>query len=119
MVGLLFVVAGIGFIATQGDLSAFRRPGGQAVVRWGAATGGLIASYTVVDAYAVKSLGITPVVLNLFSNLLRFFFLAPLVIVKTPTVAPQRGPGLKWPQCSLNSPSTRRHSFGPIRCRCV
>lgn len=80
MAGLLLVVAGIGLIATQGDLSAFRRPGGQAGVRWGTATGGLIASYTVVDAYAVKALAIAPVVLDWFSNLLRFFLLAPLVI---------------------------------------
>ncbi|MCC7049172.1 MAG: EamA family transporter [Alphaproteobacteria bacterium] len=78
--GLLLVVAGIGLIATPGDLSAFRRPGGQSGVRWGTATGGLIASYTVVDAYAVKALGIAPVVLDWFSNLLRFFLLAPLVI---------------------------------------
>ena len=60
LAGLALVVLGIGLIATQGDLSAFRRPGGQAGVRWGMATGGLIASYTVVDAYAVKTLGITP-----------------------------------------------------------
>ena len=78
--GLLLVVAGIGLIATQGDLSAFRRPGGQAGMRWGTVTGGLIASYTVIDAYAVKTLGIVPVVLDWFSNLLRFFLLAPLVI---------------------------------------
>jgi uncharacterized membrane protein len=51
-------------------------------VRWGTATGGLIASYTVVDGYAVKTLGIAPVVLDWFSNLLRFFLLAPLVIAK-------------------------------------
>ncbi|GGF45749.1 DMT transporter permease [Azorhizobium oxalatiphilum] len=80
LVGLLLVIAGIGLIATQGDLSAFRRPGGQAGVRWGTATGGLIAAYTVVDAIAVKTLGIAPVVLDWFSNLLRFFLLAPLVI---------------------------------------
>ncbi|MGD9846984.1 MAG: EamA family transporter, partial [Variibacter sp.] len=78
--GLAAVVVGIGLIATQGDLSAFRRPGGQAGVRWGTATGGLIASYTVVDAYAVKDLGVAPVVLDWLNNLLRFFFLAPLVI---------------------------------------
>ena len=70
MAGLLLVVVGIGLIATQGDLSAFRRPGGQSGVRWGTATGGLIASYTVVDAYAVKALGIAPVLLDWFSNLL-------------------------------------------------
>lgn len=80
VLGLLLVVAGIGLIATQGDLSAFRRPGGQAGVRWGTATGGLIATYTVVDAYAVKALGIVPVMLDWFSNLLRFFLLSPLVI---------------------------------------
>ncbi len=80
LIGLVVVVAGIGLIATQGDLSAFRRPGGQSGVRWGTATGGLIASYTVVDAYAVKDLGIAPVVLDCFSNVLRFFLLAPLVV---------------------------------------
>lgn len=80
VLGLVLVIAGIGLIATQGNLSAFRRPGGQAGVRWGTATGGLIASYTVVDAFAVKTLGIAPVVLDWFSNLLRFFLLAPLVI---------------------------------------
>ncbi len=77
--GLALVVVGIGLIATRGDLSAFHRPGGQAGVRWGSATGGLIASYTVVDAYTVKALGITPVVLDWFSNLLRFFLLAPVI----------------------------------------
>ena len=79
LAGLALVVAGIGLIATRGDLSAFRRPGGQAGIRWGTATGGLIASYTVVDSYAVKALGITPVILDWFSNLLRFVLLAPVV----------------------------------------
>jgi drug/metabolite transporter (DMT)-like permease len=80
--GLLAVVAGIGLIATEGDLSAFRRPQGQHGVRWGMATGSLIASYTVVDGYGVKMLGIEPVVLDWFSNLLRFFMLAPIVLSK-------------------------------------
>jgi drug/metabolite transporter (DMT)-like permease len=80
VLGLLAVVVGIGLIATQGDLSAFRRPGGQAGVRWGLATGSLIASYTVVDAYGVKALGIQPVVLDWCSNLLRFVLLAPVVL---------------------------------------
>jgi drug/metabolite transporter (DMT)-like permease len=42
--GLLAVVTGIGLISTQGDLSAFRRPGSQGGVRWGIATGSLIAT---------------------------------------------------------------------------
>jgi len=82
LAGLLLVLAGIGLIATQGDLSAFRRPGGHTGVRWGVATGGMIASYTVVDAYAVKVLGIAPVVLDWFCNLLRFLLLAPLYLSK-------------------------------------
>ena len=80
LAGLALVVAGILLIATQGKLSTFTKPGGQAGIRWGTGTGGLIASYTVVDAYAVKALGIAPVVLDWFSNLLRFFLLLPLVL---------------------------------------
>ncbi|MBL8584507.1 MAG: multidrug DMT transporter permease, partial [Rhizobiaceae bacterium] len=80
LLGLTLVVAGILLIATQGRLAAFLRPGGQAGVRWGTATGALIASYTVVDAYSVKSLGVAPVVLDWFSNLLRFFLLLPYVM---------------------------------------
>lgn len=79
LAGLGLVVAGIGLIATQGRLAAFRKPGGVAGVQWGTATGGLIASYTVVDAYAVKALGIAPVVFDWCNNLLRFVLLAPIV----------------------------------------
>jgi drug/metabolite transporter (DMT)-like permease len=79
VLGLFAVVAGIGLISTQGDLSAFRRPKGLDGVRWGFATGSLIAGYTVVDGYGVKLLGIHPVILDWFSNLLRFLMLAPLV----------------------------------------
>ncbi len=82
VLGLIAVVAGIGLIATQGDLSAFRQPRGQQGVVWGAGTGGLIASYTVVDGYAVKVIGVHPVVLDWFSNLVRFFMLVPLVMAR-------------------------------------
>ncbi len=95
LAGLVLVVAGIGLIATQGNFAAFQRPGGQAGVRWGTATGGLIASYTVVDAYAVKALGIAPVVLDWFSNLLRFFMLLPLVLAN-PNRALERMRGFWW-----------------------
>lgn len=78
--GLLAVVAGIALISTQGNPAVLRAPGGLAGVRWGTATGLLIAGYTVIDAYGVKVLGIQPVVLDWFSNLLRFGLLAPLVL---------------------------------------
>ncbi|PTV97336.1 EamA-like transporter family protein [Rhodobacter aestuarii] len=78
--GLIAVVGGIVLIATQGNIAAFRRPEGQAGVRWGLATGGFIASYTVTDAMAVKMLGIAPVVLDWVSNLLRVLMLLPMVL---------------------------------------
>ena len=80
VLGLVAVVVGIGCISTQGNLAAFRKPKGQEGVRWGFATGSLIASYTVVDGYGVKVLGIHPVLLDWFSNFIRFFMLAPLVL---------------------------------------
>ena len=80
VLGLLAVVTGIAFITTQGDLTAFRKPRGLDGVRWGAATGALIAGYTVVDGYGVKLLGIHPVMLDWFNNLLRFFMMAPVVM---------------------------------------
>jgi len=93
--GLLAVVAGIGFISTQGDLSAFRKPRGLDGVRWGTATGSLIAGYTVVDGYGVKLLGIHPVVLDWFGNLFRFFMLAPIVL-SNPARAMERMKGHWW-----------------------
>ena len=95
LAGLLAIVAGILLISTRGELRAFSRRGGQAGVRWGTATGGLIASYTVVDAYAVKALGVAPVVLDWFGNLTRFALLAPLV-ARDPTRALARMRG-HWP----------------------
>jgi drug/metabolite transporter (DMT)-like permease len=95
ILGLLAVVAGIGFICTQGDLSAFRKPRGLDGVRWGAATGSLIASYTVVDGYGVKLLGIHPVVLDWVTNTLRVFILAPVVMSNWDR-AKQRMQGYWW-----------------------
>lgn len=80
LLGLVTVIAGIALISTQGSLAAFRRADGQAGMRWGMATGGLIAGYTVVDAYGVKTLGLAPVVLDWLANLLRMLMLAPVVL---------------------------------------
>src|SRR3954449_4457082 len=95
VLGLLAVIVGIGLISTQGSLAAFRQPGGQAGVRWGVTTGSFIASYTVVDAYAVKVLGIQPVVLDWCNNVLRFVLLAPVVLC-APGRARERMRGRWW-----------------------
>ena len=95
VLGLVAVVAGIGCISTQGNLAAFLKPKGQEGVRWGFATGSLIASYTVVDGYGVKVLGIHPVLLDWFSNFIRFFMLAPLVL-RNPAHAKKSMQGCWW-----------------------
>ncbi len=45
---------------------------------WGAATGALIAGYTVIDAYAVKLLAVSPLLLDWVGNLLRMVMQAPV-----------------------------------------
>ncbi len=80
LLGLCAIVVGIGLICTQGRLGMFRQPSALAGVRWGGATGALIAGYTVVDAYGVKVLGIGPVVLDWFSNLVRLCVLLPWML---------------------------------------
>jgi len=78
--GLLAVVGGILLIATDGRLAALVRPEARAGVVWGGATGGLIASYTMVDGYGVKRLGIDAVLLDWFANLLRMAMLAIAIV---------------------------------------
>jgi len=74
--GVLAVCAGVVLIAGgpalwrgSSDPVAHRRA--LAGVRWGAATGALIAAYTVIDGYAVKVLLIGPVLVDYVGNLLR------------------------------------------------
>jgi drug/metabolite transporter (DMT)-like permease len=80
LAGLLAVVGGILLIATDGRLSRLVRPEARAGVVWGGATGGLIASYTLVDGYGVKRLGIDAVLLDWFANALRLVMLGFAVI---------------------------------------
>ncbi|MEI2415671.1 EamA family transporter [Orrella sp. JC864] len=77
--GVLCVVAGIFCIATQGQWARFAQPQAWTGVRWGACTGLLIACYTVVDAYGVKVLLISPILLDWFTSALRAGMLAPYV----------------------------------------
>jgi uncharacterized membrane protein len=80
LLGLAAIVLGIGLICTQGRLGMFRQPSALAGVRWGGTTGGLIAAYTVVDAYGVKVLGIGPVLLDWCANLVRLCMMLPWLL---------------------------------------
>jgi len=48
-------------------------------LRWGLLTGALIASYTVIDAWAIKRLAMQPLAYDYWCNLLRVPMLLPLV----------------------------------------
>lgn len=80
LAGLVAIVSGILMISTDGRLSKFGEPEAVRGVRWGTATGGLIASYTVVDGYGVKLLGIHPVVLDWFGIATRLLMLLPWLV---------------------------------------
>ena len=80
LLGLIGVVGGILLIATDGRWSTFARPGAMTGLRWGLLTGGLIATYTLVDGSAVKLLLLSPVVLDWGANLVRTMLLAPQVL---------------------------------------
>ena len=47
---------------------------------WGAATGALIAGYTLIDGYAIKVMLISPLLVDYFGNLLRLPFLLPAAL---------------------------------------
>jgi len=53
-------------------------------LRYGVLTGLFIASYTVVDGYAVKVLLMSPVLLHYLENLVRFALLTPVVLRDRP-----------------------------------
>ncbi len=82
LAGILAVVAGVFFIA--GGPSLFRAahdPAKRAGIRRGMAygllTGVFIASYTVIDGYAVKFVAMSPILLDYFSTLIRVLILLP------------------------------------------
>jgi len=76
--GVFLVAGGPRLLRPAGDAAAHARA--LAGVRWGMATGLLIAGYTVIDGYAVKVLLIGPVIVDYVGNLLRVPILAPAAL---------------------------------------
>jgi drug/metabolite transporter (DMT)-like permease len=90
--GIAAVVAGVFFIA--GGTRLFRlgdaSPGHarmRAGVLYGAVTGVFIAGYTLVDAYAVKFVLMSPILLDYYGNFVRLVFLLPTVLRDRVTAA--------------------------------
>lgn len=91
LVGILGVVGGV-FLIAGGPAwwKAAHDPHQQARVRtgifYGAITGLFIASYTVVDGYAVKVALMSPILVDYFGNLVRLVFLSPTLLRDRPEV---------------------------------
>jgi drug/metabolite transporter (DMT)-like permease len=78
--GGVFLIAGGPRLLRGGDGDAAAHAKALAGVRWGAATGLLIAAYTVIDGYAVKVLLIGPVLVDYVGNVLRVPILLPAAL---------------------------------------
>jgi drug/metabolite transporter (DMT)-like permease len=87
--GIAGVVGGVFLVAGgPGLLRATHDPARRARVmrglRYGLLTGVFIASYTVVDGYAVKVLLMSPILLDYFGNFVRLAFVVPAVLRDRP-----------------------------------
>jgi drug/metabolite transporter (DMT)-like permease len=92
LLGMAGVIAGVFLIAGGPALwRAAHDPAQRARVHqglyWGGLTGVLIASYTVVDAYAVKWVLMSPILIDYFGNLLRLLIIGPVLLRERPAVA--------------------------------
>jgi drug/metabolite transporter (DMT)-like permease len=73
--GVFLIAGGPGLWAKAHDPAQRQRV--RAGVGWGASTGLLIASYTLIDGYAVKVWLISPVLIDYFGNFARIPFMLP------------------------------------------
>lgn len=92
VLGILGVVAGVFLVAGgPGLFKAGHDRERQRKVRkgmvYGLLTGAFIASYTVVDGYAVKVLAMSPILLDYIGNLVRLVFIVPTVLRDRPAAA--------------------------------
>ena len=77
--GGVFIIAG-GPALLRAAHDPAQRARVHAGLSWGAATGLLIAGYTVLDGYAVKKLLIGPILVDYFGNLVRLPFMLPTAL---------------------------------------
>ena len=86
--GALLVVAGVFVIA--GGPRIFRVPDARTGLAWGTLIGCSIATYTLIDGYAVRGLAMAPVLVDYSGNLFRTAVLTPRALTDQTRV------GLEW-----------------------
>jgi drug/metabolite transporter (DMT)-like permease len=70
------VLVTFGILLASGGFSALRARHNHAGIFWGVATGCIIASYTLVDGYSVKTLLLSPMLVEYAGNLFRLVVLS-------------------------------------------
>jgi len=89
VLGILSICGGVLFIALKDKLTQTSQEGSSWLgVRWGLFIGLIIASYSIVDAYAVKVLALTPVLVNWVSSLGGTCLLLPKVLKERKKLGP-------------------------------
>jgi drug/metabolite transporter (DMT)-like permease len=86
VVGGVFLIAGGPALLRAAHDPAARQRVHKGLV-YGVVTGAFIASYTVVDGYAVKVLLMSPILVDYMGNFVRVALLAPVVLRDLPTAA--------------------------------
>jgi drug/metabolite transporter (DMT)-like permease len=82
--GIALVVAGVAFLSLRPGMLQDKRSGQG--LRYGLATGAFIAVYTLWDAWAVKRVGIAPLVFYWSGEVARVLLLSPLALADRPGV---------------------------------
>lgn len=85
VLGLSFVLVGIVLVVGFTNKS-WRNERNQIGIRYGLVIGGLIASYTVWDGYAVKVLALSPILVEYFSHPFRVVATSPIAVRQWPEV---------------------------------
>src|SRR5699024_4989875 len=90
LLGIFSLCVGVLLIAAKEKLSdLFGRSESWVGVRWGVFIGTIIASYSIIDAYAVKTLALPPVLVGWVSSLGGTVLLLPKVLKNTAALRTQ------------------------------
>jgi len=87
--GILLITMGPRLVGRGVDPDEATRKRRRDGVWWGAATGGLIAGYTVLDGYSVKVLAVSPLMLDYFGNVMRVPLQLPVALRQSHSFWPE------------------------------